>query len=793
MSPVLIFDQFEEFFAFYPPEKRKAFIKELADLVRNRIPAERRQSVTSEKPFLNSETPPDVKILISIREDYLGLLEEMADDIPQIFENRFRLLPLTREQAIKAIVKPAELKDERIQSPVFRYEDEALETILEYLCKRKERDGIKIVNEVEPFQLQLICRHIENGIAKKSDRQNEFVVKKEDVNNLPDVLQKFYEDQLNQLGKKDKKNITRLCEKSLISVTDRRLSIEQEEIERNFKVSKTVLEKLVDSRLLRAESRVGSVYYELSHDTLIEPIRYIYNRKNKILKIIISICCIPIIFIYVFSLYYLYYMGYHSKNINDSIMKLTSDARIMFLQKSYEEAIKKYKEAIQIAPQKAYLYSDLGDVYSHFSQYEEADTAYSKAIEIEQNDLQKVKYGVKKLTNEAKSLFIRKEIEKTIKLYEKAIKIAPQEVSLYSDLGDVYSDFNQYQEAAAAYRKFIEFNPKNSIGYYKLGSMYEELKDYDEAIQMYSKSIELDPKYGNYFHLEYLYKHLNRYNEAVEMYRKAIEIDTGNAQNYKNLGELYKELKCYDEAVEMYCKLIEIVPKDEYYRELDYLYNDLKLYDKAIEMYQKFIELNPKTTWGYNRLGDLYKRLKYYNKAVEMYQKIIELDPENALNYNKFAELFKELKLYNKAVEMYRKSIELNPKYPLTKMHLAEAIILMDDITKALPVLDEVLKEKYMLPDWIMGNSFNIVCALMIERKRTEAIDKLNILIQHHQSLPEYYEREWNYEPMKNFITNHKTLAEKDKVLLLKVADALESPKAEADTKLKEIAAEIDK
>jgi len=267
---VVILDQFEEFFAFYSPENRKAFIRELADVVRNRIPEELRQP---ESTFPYSETPPDVKILIAIREDYLGLLEEMADEIPQIFQNRFRLMPLNREQAKEAIINPAALKDERIQSPNFRYEDYALEAILEYLCKRKERDGIKIVNEIESFQLQLICRHIENGISEKPDERQEIVITKQDLGELSDVLQKFYEDQLNQLEKEDKENVLRLCEEGLISLTDRRLSLEQDEIERNFKVSKPVLEKLVNSRLLRAESRVGSVYYEMSHDTLIEPIR----------------------------------------------------------------------------------------------------------------------------------------------------------------------------------------------------------------------------------------------------------------------------------------------------------------------------------------------------------------------------------------------------------------------------------------------------------------------------------------------------------------------------------------
>ena len=612
LSPVLILDQFEDFFAFYPPETRKAFIKELADLVRNRIPVYLCQP---EKPMPYSETPPDVKILISIREDYLGLLEEMADDIPHIFQNLFRLLPLKREQAKEAIVKPAELKDERIQSPVFRYENEALETILEYLCKRKERDGIKIVNEVEPFQLQLICRHIENGIAKKSDRQDEFVVKKEDVNNLPDVLQKFYEDQLNQLGKKEKKNITRLCEKSLISVTDRRLSIEQEEIERNFKVSKTVLEKLVNSRLLRAESRVGSVYYELSHDTLIEPVRNVQKNHQKKQTNIKYAATASFIVSAVLSV--LLILNYYQKSINERVEKMKWEALTLTLQNKQEEAIKKYEEAIKIAPKNAYLYFDLGNVY-------------------------------------------------------------------------------------------------------------KKLKEYGKAKESFQKAIELDPK---------------------------------DAYPQNGLGRVYY---------------------------------DLKEYGKAEESFQKAIELDPKDAYPHNGLGSMYFALKDYGKAEESFQKAIELDPKFAYPHNGLGNVYRELKDYGKAKEFYQKAIDLDPESVFFKGNFARLLIITGDTDKALYILNEVLKKKDISPEGMLGNQFNMVCALLIEN-RPEAFAELEKLIQYHQSLSEDYEKGWNYEPMKNFITGHNTLAENDKTLLLKLANALESPKAEADIKLKEIAAEIDK
>jgi hypothetical protein len=53
--------------------------------------------------------------------------------------------------------------------------------------------------------------------------------------------------------------VRRLCEYGLIRVTGRRLSLEEGEIQRTYRVSAEILRKLVELRLLRADTRVGSI------------------------------------------------------------------------------------------------------------------------------------------------------------------------------------------------------------------------------------------------------------------------------------------------------------------------------------------------------------------------------------------------------------------------------------------------------------------------------------------------------------------------------------------------------
>jgi hypothetical protein len=188
-------------------------------------------------------------------------------------DNRFRLIALQRQQAQEAIERPAQLQDAQITAAGFTYAPDAIAAMLDFLCKRREKDRMINTDEVEPFQLQILCQHLEARVGKQTHAAtNQIMVQKSDLggeSGMQKVLQLFYDKQINALGSFWKKrNVRKLCEKGFISATNRRLSVEEGDIAQRFTVSKALLQDLVNSRLLRAELRVGSTYYELSHDTI---------------------------------------------------------------------------------------------------------------------------------------------------------------------------------------------------------------------------------------------------------------------------------------------------------------------------------------------------------------------------------------------------------------------------------------------------------------------------------------------------------------------------------------------
>jgi hypothetical protein len=95
LRPVLIFDQFEEVFTRRDQEFRGTFAREVGELLRGRLAQD---SSSRQQP------PPEVKVIIRLREEYLGKLEELTGTIPELFRERLRLPPLTVEEGLEGVV-----------------------------------------------------------------------------------------------------------------------------------------------------------------------------------------------------------------------------------------------------------------------------------------------------------------------------------------------------------------------------------------------------------------------------------------------------------------------------------------------------------------------------------------------------------------------------------------------------------------------------------------------------------------------------------------------------------------
>lgn len=256
LTPVLVFDQFEEVFSLRDAAFRAEFGRQVGEFAGSSA---------------RGEAPPPAKFIISLREEYLGKLEEFSTSIPELFRERLRLSPMSADEARRAIIEPAALPGDDWASPQFGYTDGALALLIDFIDGASEN-----VKLIEPLTLQLVCQHAEDMVIARGADAAPLALEVNDFGGLPGLerlVREYYRQVLDRIAAPDARRRAQLMfEEGLLDPAGKRLMLEQGEIEREYRLDVPTLDALVASSLLRREPRNESVFYEISHDRLTDTI-----------------------------------------------------------------------------------------------------------------------------------------------------------------------------------------------------------------------------------------------------------------------------------------------------------------------------------------------------------------------------------------------------------------------------------------------------------------------------------------------------------------------------------------
>ncbi|NWF50098.1 MAG: tetratricopeptide repeat protein [Ignavibacteriaceae bacterium] len=132
----------------------------------------------------------------------------------------------------------------------------------------------------------------------------------------------------------------------------------------------------------------------------------------------------------------------------------------------------------------------------------------------------------------------------------------------FNNLGNIYFDKNQIDDAIVNYEKSIQIKP-NEVAYVLLGNAQSVKQNYSEALSSYQKAIALSPNFAlAYFNLGGLYSRQGVYDKALQNFMKTLEIDPSFSEAYKNLGIIYYIIEDYQSSLEYFEKYLSMV-KDE--------------------------------------------------------------------------------------------------------------------------------------------------------------------------------------------------------------------------------------
>jgi len=250
LDPCIFFDQFEELFTLDPVDEpaKRDFIGDLGVALRD----------------------AGLWALFAMREDFIAQLDPYASMIPEAWETRFRL-ELLGPPAAKAAMQETTTGAGRV------FVDDAAELLIDDLRRVRVQRGAASVEElgphVEPVQLQVVCRELWGRMDPE-----DLSIDASDVRALGDVndaLGRFYDDALAVTSRHTgvpTYSLRRWFSEVLITPFGTR-GIALRGPEATQDLPNRAVDSLEDLHMIRAETRSGARWYELTHDRFIEPVR----------------------------------------------------------------------------------------------------------------------------------------------------------------------------------------------------------------------------------------------------------------------------------------------------------------------------------------------------------------------------------------------------------------------------------------------------------------------------------------------------------------------------------------
>jgi len=253
VRPLLVFDQFEEWVTLFEQVGRAGAAKDA------RESQEKIQNVICS--LINDSRLP-VKVLISLREDYLAKLTPFFRQCPNLPDQYLRLVPLKGDQIFQAIRGP-------FQKYPGRFRPELGEPLAKEI--QSEFENRSVGTDIRLTEVQIVCRNLFE--AGDEDPSAMFA----GAGGVLGILERYLEQAVESLGSDQREPAIALLSRMVTPAGTRDLVSQDNlcwRVESEDRIPRELLEQTLNSleqkaKLVRRERRREVYYYEIASEFLV--------------------------------------------------------------------------------------------------------------------------------------------------------------------------------------------------------------------------------------------------------------------------------------------------------------------------------------------------------------------------------------------------------------------------------------------------------------------------------------------------------------------------------------------
>ncbi len=336
---------------------------------------------------------------------------------------------------------------------------------------------------------------------------------------------------------------------------------------------------------------------------------------------------------------------FYLKKNNKDLVALNIIGQCLFNEQNYDQAIKIFKNILQVEPKNLSALNSLGRSYHEKREVKQAEEYFLKALKIDNLSF----YVLNNIAG-----FYREELdyEKAIDYFKKALSINPNNAYIYNNLAKIYFDLGNHEEAKKNSLKALKMKGDDGDIQKTLSFIYLKDHDFENGWNYFEGRLNLDEFVKKNEHIQKLNKKLYRSN---------------NITNKKNNFLVVREQGVGDEILygSMYGELLENIENAK----IECDPRLLNLFKRSFPKYHKnFVELG-KISNNINEFQKIDYVLyagslgKYYRKNINNFHKksFIKID-QNNLNDMKI-----KLSIYQKKFKIGISWKSFNNRYAVDK------------------------------------------------------------------------------------------------------------------------------
>ncbi|MBL4632473.1 MAG: tetratricopeptide repeat protein [Kofleriaceae bacterium] len=278
--------------------------------------------------------------------------------------------------------------------------------------------------------------------------------------------------------------------------------------------------------------------------------------------------------------------------------------------------------------------SALADMYSAWNKMDRAMAAYQKLVRIEPGDMQHIE-------NLGEQYFQRGDKKKAQQIWKKLGRI--KNVESYSRLAQVYFEHDMLPDSLAMYNKAIRLAPKNATLFKGRAHVYERTRSWTQSVADWEKVLSLSPDKASYQSIRREARRrvvniLQRARGSL-LTRRIAEWKSGFEKSPPDIGAGHY---------------------------LVHAYSRTQQFTKVTKTLEKLLSLRPSDIDVMQQLVKMYRVYGKHNEAVELLLTLAELSPGSERDYyTQIAEIKTDLQQDGEAIEYVRKALEKSPNDPV--------------------------------------------------------------------------------------------------------------------------------